>query len=332
MGLELRHAARGLGEELVGDEARPKQARHAVLLEDARKRRQEHVRVERVAASEQVRVRFELDHLLEHQGQGQHGDQSPVGMRGPTTAALVDHVAGRRDQEPVADRDLTEEMPASLRALVDRVERRRLVGERHPDHGVIGEEYGEDRPDADFVWVIDPIDGTRAFIAGLPVWTTLIGLRYQGQPVLGSIGQSFIGEIFIGHAGGSRLISSGGERPLKVRACPSLADAVIASTDPYLFKDAQAEAWKKLHAAVRLARYGCDAYAYAMVAAGSLDLVVETGLKAWDIESAIPLLAGAGGLITDWRGDAVGQSGGRVAIAGDRRVLDEALGLLGSAA
>jgi len=209
---------------------------------------------------------------------------------------------------------------------------RKLIAEHYPDHGVIGEEWGEDRPDAEFVWVLDPVDGTRAFIAGLPVWTTLIGLRYQGQPVLGSIGQSFIGEIFIGHAGGSRLISSGGERPLKVRACPSLADAVIASTDPYLFKDAQAEAWKKLHAAVRLARYGCDAYAYAMVAAGSLDLVVETGLKAWDIESAIPLLAGAGGLITDWRGDAVGQSGGRVAIAGDRRVLDEALGLLGSAA
>ena len=209
---------------------------------------------------------------------------------------------------------------------------RQRIAEHFPDHGVIGEEYGEDRPDAEFVWVLDPIDGTRAFIAGLPVWTTLIGLRFQGQPVLGSIGQAFIGEIFIGHAGGSRLISPGGERPLKVRACPSLADAVIASTDPYLFKDAQAEAWKKLHAAVRLARYGCDAYAYAMVAAGSLDLVVETGLKAWDIESAIPVLAGAGGMITDWRGDAVGQSGGRVAIAGDRRVLDEALGLLGPVA
>jgi len=209
---------------------------------------------------------------------------------------------------------------------------RKLIAAHHPDHGVIGEEWGEDRPDAEFVWVLDPVDGTRAFIAGLPVWTTLIGLRYQGQPVLGSIGQSFIGEIFIGHAGGSRLISRDGERPLKVRACPSLADAVIASTDPYLFQGAQAEAWKKLHAAVRLARYGCDAYAYAMVAAGSLDLVVETGLKAWDIESAIPVLAGAGGLITDWRGDAVGQHGGRVAIAGDRRVLDEALALLGSGA
>ena len=209
---------------------------------------------------------------------------------------------------------------------------RKLIAEHYPDHGVIGEEWGEDRPDAEFVWVLDPVDGTRAFIAGLPVWTTLIGLRFQGAPVLGSIGQSFIGEIFIGHAGGSRLISPTGERPLKVRACASLAEAVIGSTDPYLFKGAQAEAWSRLHAAVRLARYGCDAYAYAMVAMGTLDLVVETGLKAWDIDAAIPVLAGAGGVITDWRGEAVGQHGGKVAIAGDRRVLDEALKLLGPAA
>jgi histidinol phosphatase-like enzyme (inositol monophosphatase family) len=205
---------------------------------------------------------------------------------------------------------------------------RKLISERYPDHGVIGEEWGEDRPDAEFVWVLDPVDGTRAFIAGLPVWTTLIGLRFQGEPVLGSIGQSFIGEIFIGHAGASRLISRDGERPIKVRACPSLADAVIATTDASLFQGAQREAWNQVRAVSRLARFGCDAYAYAMVALGTLDLVVETGLKSWDIESAIPVLAGAGGMITDWRGDAVGQHGGRVAIAGDRRVLDEALGLL----
>src|SRR6186997_1031169 len=94
---------------------------------------------------------------------------------------------------------------------------RALIAERYPDHGIIGEEYGEDRPDAEFVWVLDPVDGTRAFIAGLPLWTTLIGLRHEGRPVLGSIGQSFLDELYIGHAGGSRLIHRGGERPLKVR-------------------------------------------------------------------------------------------------------------------
>ena len=106
---------------------------------------------------------------------------------------------------------------------------RKLIAERYPDHGVIGEEYGEDRPEAEFVWVLDPVDGTRAFIAGLPLWTTLIGLRHQGRPVLGSIGQPHLDEVFIGHAGGSRLVAKGQVTPLKVRACPKLTDATIAA-------------------------------------------------------------------------------------------------------
>ena len=203
---------------------------------------------------------------------------------------------------------------------------RALIAERYPDHGVIGEEYGEDRPDAEFVWVLDPVDGTRAFIAGLPLWTTLIGLRFQGRPVLGSIGQPFLGEVFIGHAGGSRLVTSAGETPLKVRPCPDIRQAIIATTDPEgCFDGAELGAWTQVRAAARLARLGCDAYAYAMVAQGTMDLVVEAGLKCWDIEAAIPLIEGAGGLVTNWRGDAVGPNGGQIAIAGDRAVLDEAL-------
>jgi histidinol phosphatase-like enzyme (inositol monophosphatase family) len=209
---------------------------------------------------------------------------------------------------------------------------RALISQRYPDHGVIGEEYGEDRPDAEFVWVLDPIDGTRAFIAGLPVWTTLIGLRHNGTPVMGSIGQPYIGELFIGHAGGSRLESRDGSRPLKVRPCPALSGAIIATTDPIIFQGAERDAWRAVRAAARLARLGCDAYAYAMVAAGTLDLVVETGLKAWDIDAAIPVIAGAGGITTDWEGQPVGVHGGRIAIAGDRVCLDEALALLGTAA
>ena len=211
---------------------------------------------------------------------------------------------------------------------------RQMVAARYPDHGFIGEEYGEDRPDAEFVWVLDPVDGTRAFIAGLPLWCTLIGLRRQGTPVLGSIGQPYIGELYIGHAGGARLISRGGERPLKVRPCPELRQAIIATTDPEMcFRPAELGAWTQVRAAARLARLGCDAYAYAMVAAGTLDLVLEGGLAVWDIEAAIPVIEGAGGLVTDWRGEALGPGAarrdskwrGQVAIAGDRRVLDEAL-------
>ena len=209
---------------------------------------------------------------------------------------------------------------------------RQLIASRFPEHGVIGEEYGEDRPDAEFVWVLDPIDGTRAFIAGLPLWTTLIGLRHQGQPVLGSIGQPFLGEIFIGDARAARLVARGVEHPLRVRACPALNQAIIATTDAHLFRGPQADAWSRLRSAARLARFGCDAYAYAMVALGTLDMVVETGLKSWDIESAVPVLAGAGGMITDWHGAPVGREGGQIIIAGDRASLDQAVAILEPAA
>jgi histidinol phosphatase-like enzyme (inositol monophosphatase family) len=202
---------------------------------------------------------------------------------------------------------------------------RKLISARFPDHGFIGEEYGDERADAEFVWVLDPIDGTRAFIAGLPVWTTLIGLRFQGQPVLGSIGQPYLGEIFLGSAAGSRLMVRGETRPLKVRPCPLLTDAVIATTDPAIFDGAERGAWRQVRSAAKLARLGCDAYAYAMVALGTLDLVIEASLKPWDIEAAIPVIAGAGGRVTDWRGEPVGPKAGQVAIAGDAACLEEAL-------
>ena len=202
---------------------------------------------------------------------------------------------------------------------------RKLVSERFPEHGFIGEEYGDERADAEFVWVLDPIDGTRAFIAGLPVWTTLIGLRFQGEPVLGSIGQPYLDEIFLGTAAGARLLVRGQSRPLKVRPCPLLTDAIIATTDPAIFDGAERGAWRQVRSAAKLARLGCDAYAYAMVALGTLDLVIEASLKPWDIEAAIPVIAGAGGMVTDWRGDPVGPEAGQVIIAGDPACLDEAL-------
>ena len=210
---------------------------------------------------------------------------------------------------------------------------RALIAVHHPDHGIIGEEYGEDRPDAEFVWVLDPIDGTRAFMAGLPLWTTLIGLRHHGRSVLGSIGQPFMGEIFIGHPGASRLVTGNITTPLRVRPCPKLADAVIATTDPEgLFDAAEMSAWTQVRAATRLARLGCDAYAYAMVAMGKMDLIIESGLKVWDIEAAIPVLAGAGGHVTDWLGQPMGQNGpqrgGQMVIAGDRTCLDQAIEIL----
>ncbi len=250
------------------------------------------------ASAEVILPLFRADHGLEDKGAGKN-------LPRDTHAAF----------DPVTEADRGAE--AAIR---------KMIGERFPEHGVIGEEYGEDRPDAEFVWVLDPIDGTRAFISGLPLWTTLIGLRHQGRPVLGSVGQPFMDEIFLGHAGGSRLVSRGRETPIRVRECADLTDAVIATTDAdACFDGAERGAWLQVRAAAKLARMGCDAYAYAMVAMGKMDMVIEAGLKSWDIEAAIPLIEGAGGLVTDWRGQPVGPSGGQIVISGDRRPLDEAL-------
>jgi histidinol phosphatase-like enzyme (inositol monophosphatase family) len=203
---------------------------------------------------------------------------------------------------------------------------RKLIAERYPQHGVIGEEYGEDRPDAEFTWILDPVDGTRAFVAGIPLWAHLIGLRYQGQPLMGLIGQPYLQEVFLGAPSGSRLIRPDGERPLKVRPCPRLTEATLAATDPVgCFNGAEQGAFSQVRAAARLTRLGGDAYIFALVALGAIDIVVEAGLKTWDIDPVIPVIENAGGVVADWRGRPLGRHGGQVAAVGDRRVLDEAL-------
>lgn len=209
---------------------------------------------------------------------------------------------------------------------------RRLIAERFPDHGVVGEEEGEDRPDAEWVWVLDPVDGTRAFVSGLPLWVTLIGLNHRGRPVLGSIGQPYIGELFVGHAGGSKLLSRGGERPIRARG-RRLAEATVAATDPHAyFEPRELEGWTRLRERARLVRLGGDGYLFALAALGGIDLVVETGLKRWDIEPCIPVIEGAGGVVTDWTGAPLADAGlnarGHVLAAGDRACLDEALEVL----
>lgn len=213
----------------------------------------------------------------------------------------------------------------------ERAIRERITAD-YPDHGIIGEEYGEHQPDADYVWVLDPIDGTRAFISGLPLWTTLIGLRYKGRPLLGLISQPFLKEVFLGSPLGSRLITPDGETPLKTRQGVGLPQALFGTTDPNLFSGDEVAAVANLRKAARLTRYGCDAYAFAMVAQGTMDAAFETGLKAWDIDAIIPVIENAGGVVSDWRGDSVGNEGGQVLAAGSKALLDEALAHLRPAA
>lgn len=209
---------------------------------------------------------------------------------------------------------------------------RALINQHFPNHGIIGEEYGEENASADYVWVLDPVDGTRAFISGLPLWTTLIGLRFRGLPVLGLIAQPFLREVFLGSPLGSRLITPAGDTPLKVRTCSGLGDSIIATTDPDLYLGAEGDAYTSLRKAVKLARYGCDAYAFAMVAQGTMDMALETGLKAWDIEAIIPVIENAGGVVVNWRGEKVGNDGGQVIAACSRALADEAVALMQVAA
>ncbi|SDB03222.1 histidinol-phosphatase [Bauldia litoralis] len=207
---------------------------------------------------------------------------------------------------------------------------RKLIGEAYPDHGIVGEEYGSDRADAEFVWVLDPIDGTRAFITGLPVWGCLIGLLHQGKPVLGMMAQPFTGERYAGDGKRAWYTGPGGARTIATRPCNSLAEAALFTTSPSLFPEADLPDYQRVERAVRLARYGVDCYAYCMVGSGHADIVVEAGLQSYDIVALIPMIEGAGGRVTTWDGGSAA-SGGRIAATGDPRLHEKVLETLAAA-
>ena len=204
---------------------------------------------------------------------------------------------------------------------------RNLIHRTFPDHGIIGEELGNERVDADYVWVLDPIDGTKSFISGMPAWGTLIALLRAGEPVFGMMNQPFIKERFSGDGGRAHYRGPAGERDLRTRGCASLSDAVLFTTSPLLMNSGDRGRFAKVEKMVRLSRYGGDCYAYCMLAAGHVDLVIETELKPYDVLPLMPIIAGAGGVITTWEGKAP-HSGGRIVAAGDRRVHAAALAAL----
>jgi histidinol phosphatase-like enzyme (inositol monophosphatase family) len=204
---------------------------------------------------------------------------------------------------------------------------RALIASAFPEHGIVGEELPAVRADAESVWVLDPIDGTRAFISGLPLWGVLIGLLSKGRPVLGMMAQPFTGERYAGDGTKAWYTGPGGPRNLATRPCEKLADATLFTTSPFLFTDDELPAYRRVEAGARLTRYGCDCYAYAMLAAGHADVVVEAGLKPYDIVALIPLIEGAGGKVSTWDGGSAA-GGGRIVAAGDPRLHDEVLELL----
>jgi len=209
---------------------------------------------------------------------------------------------------------------------------RRRIQETFPQHGIIGEEFGSMRADADYVWVLDPIDGTKSFIAGLPMWGTLIGLLHQGNPTYGMMVQPFTQERFVGDGRGASWRGPGPshkliERKLRARPCQSLGKATLMTTSPLLYTDEKRRAFERVEGKVRLSRYGCDCYAFAMLAAGHVDCVIESGVQTYDIAPLIPIIEGAGGIVTRWDGGSAVR-GGDVVACGDKTLHREVLALL----
>ncbi|MFD1747464.1 histidinol-phosphatase [Rhizobium helianthi] len=201
---------------------------------------------------------------------------------------------------------------------------RKLIIDRFPDHGILGEEHASIGLDRERVWVIDPIDGTRAFISGLPVWGTLIGLYHGGRAVMGMMDQPFTGERYFADGSASWYKGPEGERKLKTRNCQQLSDAVLFTTSPHIFTDGELEQYRRVENDVRLFRYGIDCYAYALLAAGHVDLVIETGLKPYDVGALIPLIEQAGGVMTTWDGGRP-EGGGKIIAAGNADLHRQAL-------
>ena len=205
---------------------------------------------------------------------------------------------------------------------------RQLIESAFPDHAILGEEFGETPGTSAYQWILDPIDGTRAFIAGLPLWGVLIGLYYEGHPLLGVMDQPYLDERYRGSPLGADTTARAATRALKTSACASLVGAILSTTDSNLFQADEAEAFERVRRAAKLTRYGYDCYAYAMLAAGHIDCVIESGLKPFDIAALIPIITSAGGGVCNWQGGDASQ-GGQVLAYGDARVRDEALALLG---
>lgn len=226
----------------------------------------------------------------------------------------VEDKGGKADFDPVTEADRSAE-----RAM------RARLAELRPEDGICGEEYGEQEGSSGWTWYLDPIDGTRAFVAGLPVWTVLIGLVDDDQnAVAGVIDQPILNERYMGWPGGASLRRGDDVQTLSVSGCVDLQTAIIATTDPFILTPSEQGAWTHLRHTARITRYGLDAYGYARLAAGTIDLVAETGLAPHDTAALIPVVRGAGGFACDWRG-APAKPGGQLVCAASKPLLDQAL-------
>ena len=241
---------------------------------------------------------------------------SPIALPMFRTAMAIDNKqAGGFDPVTQADR-------AAEKAI------RAMIEERYPDHGILGEEFGEKTGNSDFSWILDPIDGTRSFISGTPTWMTLVGVKHKGRMIAGVAGQPFTDEIFAGSQAGAYLLRADQKTRLRCTGETDLAKVLAGTTAPYLYrKHGHEQRLMRFENAVRHLRFDADSYFHCMVAAGQLGVSIDTGLQSYDIAALIPIVEGAGGIVTTWDGrDA--SHGGDILVAGNKALHEQAMALL----
>ncbi len=250
-----------------------------------------------------------LIHFLHHLGDASADAILPHFRAGGAIANKAEK--GRFDPVTEADR-------GAERAL------RALIEAHYPEHGIFGEEFPDRPGNGPFRWLLDPIDGTRAFISGLPLWGTLIGLSHDGVPVLGMMNQPFTRERFWNSPDGAHYRGPAGEQMMATRKGGALGDAILVATAPDMFAEAEFARFTALSRSVRMTRFGGDCYLYCILAMGFIDIVAEAGLKPFDIAALIPIIRAAGGVVTTWDG-ADPSTGGEIVASADPALHEAAL-------
>jgi histidinol phosphatase-like enzyme (inositol monophosphatase family) len=233
-----------------------------------------------------------------------------------------------RSRDLAADTKETERFdPVTAADRLSEERMRAVLARRRPEDGILGEEFGPVAGNSGLTWVLDPIDGTRSYLSGTPTWGVLISVRDETGPLYGIIDQPYIRERFEGGLGRARVVGPMGEAALATRAPRPLSQAILFSTFPEVGTQAEEAAFRRVAPKARLVRYGTDCYAYALIAAGQIDLVIEAGLQAYDVQAPIAVIEAAGGIVTDWQGRPA-HDGGQILAAANPAIHAEALALL----
>lgn len=217
--------------------------------------------------------------------------------------------------------------PVTVADRLSETRMREILARRRPDDAILGEEFGLKAGTSGLTWVLDPIDGTRGYLSGTPTWGVLISVANGSGPIYGIIDQPYIGERFEGGFGRAQMVGPMGSKALRCRPARPLAEAILFTTFPEVGTPEEADAFRRVAPKARLVRYGMDCYAYALIAAGQIDLVIEAGLQAYDVQAPIAVIEAAGGIVTDWQGQPV-HMGGKVLAAANAAIHAEAMALL----